>query len=320
MLAVLAMLEVFDRRNVPALGGAGRRVGRDLRRLGLLWMGIRGDYRRDYVRDGQFSGLAQRAHHRASSDLTSDVHQSDTDSLLKTTDTLVDRMWTIYYPALAAEARAVECCRTPTARSSAPRCCTSSRRASSSRTRRELPSDSDDGPQVLQRRWSPGARPAPASRSATRPSRTSTSACPGCSCRSSSIGILIGPATRCSATLIWHRELFVAFATVTFWLSVYLFERSWATMLGVTVGFMVYLGVPIVLLDRFLLIQFAAKQRRPMTRACCSTPAEHASVLTRCACCTSRPISRRRGRTAVRRRPSSGSARVCSAPASTSRW
>ena len=44
---------------------------------------------------------------------------------------------------------------------------------------------------------------------------------------------------------------------MTFWLSVYLFERSWATMLGVTVGFMVYLGVPLVLLDRFLLIRRA---------------------------------------------------------------
>jgi hypothetical protein len=61
--------------------------------------------------------------------------------------------------------------------------------------------------------------------------------------------------------LIWHRELFVAFATVTFWLTVYLFERSWATMLGVSLGFMVYLGGPVVLLDRFLLVKYARQGR-----------------------------------------------------------
>jgi len=63
-------------------------------------------------------------------------------------------------------------------------------------------------------------------------------------------------------SIIWHRELFVAFGTVAFWLSAYLFERSWATMLGVSVGFMVYLGGPTVLLDRFLLVRFASRQTK----------------------------------------------------------
>ena len=51
-------------------------------------------------------------------------------------------------------------------------------------------------------------------------------------------------------------------ATVAFWLSVYLFERSWATMLGTTMSLMIYLGPPIVVLDRFLLVRFAADQAR----------------------------------------------------------
>jgi hypothetical protein len=50
-----------------------------------------------------------------------------------------------------------------------------------------------------------------------------------------------------------HRELFVAFGTVAFWMSVYLFERAWATMLGITIAMMVYLGVPVLMLDQFLL-------------------------------------------------------------------
>jgi hypothetical protein len=74
-------------------------------------------------------------------------------------------------------------------------------------------------------------------------------------------GVAVGFLYALFRQLIWHRELFVAFATVTFWLTVYLFERSWATMLGVSLGFMVYLGIPVVLLDRFLLIKYARQSR-----------------------------------------------------------
>src|SRR6185436_531561 len=75
-------------------------------------------------------------------------------------------------------------------------------------------------------------------------------------------GIFLGALYAFFRSIIWHREIFVAFGTVAFWLSAYLFERSWATMLGVTVGFMVYLGAPTVLLDRFLLVRFAGLQQR----------------------------------------------------------
>jgi hypothetical protein len=75
-------------------------------------------------------------------------------------------------------------------------------------------------------------------------------------------GLFIGAAYALFRALIWHRELFVAFATVAFWLSVYLFERSWATMLGSTMSLLIYLGPPVVLLDRFLLVRFTTDQTR----------------------------------------------------------
>ena len=78
-------------------------------------------------------------------------------------------------------------------------------------------------------------------------------------------GLFIGFCYALFRQLIWHRELFVAFGTVAFWLSVYLFERSWATMLGQSVGFMVYLGVPTVLLDRFMMVRVAAQKERKDT-------------------------------------------------------
>jgi hypothetical protein len=70
-------------------------------------------------------------------------------------------------------------------------------------------------------------------------------------------GVFLGFCYVTFRQLIWHRELFVAFATVAFWLSAYLFERSWANTLGFAVGFMVYLGGPVVLLDRFLMVKVA---------------------------------------------------------------
>ena len=130
-------------------------------------------------------------------------------------------------------------------------------------------------------------------------------------------GLLIGVCYTVFRSLIWHRELFVSFATVSFWISVYLFERSWATMLGVDVGFMVYLGGPMVLLDRFLMIQFAAKQAGQTNEVVLDTR-RAAAVLDRCGFSTSRHIFRRRGRTAGRPRRCSGCVTGCSARASTS--
>jgi hypothetical protein len=256
VLAVLAVLEIFDRRNGQhwmALAVASVAICA----LGVLWMGIRSDYRRQYVEMDQFSG-SRNARITRVEDLTSTFMRNDTDSLLKTTDQLVDRMWTIYYPALALQRVPSVLPHTDgqiigaallhivTPRVFFP-------------NKGELPSDSDEV-----RKYS---------NVAVAGREVNTSIAFGYSAESYidfglpwmflpilAYGVFVGACYTLFRSLIWHRELFVAFATVSFWISVYLFERSWATMLGVTVGFMVYLGGPIVLLDRFLLIQFSAKQ------------------------------------------------------------
>jgi hypothetical protein len=239
--------------------------------LGVLWMGIRGDYRREYLEVDQFSG-SRNARITRVEDLTSSFMQSDTDSLLATTDKLVDRMWTIYYPALALKRVPSVIAHTDgqilgaallhivTPRVFFP-------------NKGELPSDSDEV-----RKY---ANVAVAGR------EVGTSIAFGYSAEAYidfglpwmflpvfAFGVFLGACYALFRSLIWHRELFVAFATVSFWISIYLFERSWATMLGVTVGFMVYLGGPIVLLDRFLLIQYSAKQAAAGGEFAL-TPAEH---------------------------------------------
>jgi hypothetical protein len=256
VLAVLAVLEVFDRRNARhwmALAVATVAICA----LGVLWMGIRGDYRREYVEVDQFSGSRNARINRVE-DLTSSFMKNDAESLLRTTDQLVDRMWTIYYPALAlkrvpsviphtdGQIIGAALLHIVTPRILFP-------------NKGELPSDSDEV-----RKY---ANVAVAGR------EVGTSIAFGYSAESYidfglpwmflpvfCFGLFVGACYAVFRSVIWHRELFVAFATVSFWISVYLFERSWATMAGVTVGFMVYLGGPIVLLDRFLLIKYSARQ------------------------------------------------------------
>jgi hypothetical protein len=65
-------------------------------------------------------------------------------------------------------------------------------------------------------------------------------------------GIFCGIAYGWMQRMIHHRELAAATITVIFWITLYLFERSWANSRGVSFGLFVYLGAPIVLIDRLL--------------------------------------------------------------------
>jgi hypothetical protein len=253
VLAVLAVLEVFDRRNKEHwVAVTVAIVGVSV--LGLVWMGIRRDYRREYVEVDQFSNSRSTRVQRVG-DLTSAFFKTDPEEMWRTADSLVDRMWTIYYPALAIA-------RVP---SVLPH--TNGAILSDALThivtprvffpdKPELMSDSDK------------VRKYSNVHVAGRESNTSIAfgyaaeayidfGVPLMFVPVFCFGVFIGAMYALFRSIIWHRELFVAFGTVAFWLSAYLFERSWATMLGVTMGFMVYLGPPTVLIDRFLLVRFA---------------------------------------------------------------
>jgi hypothetical protein len=258
ILAVLATLEVFDRRNsrhwLMVTVGLVLAVG-----LGLVWMGIRGVYRTEYVEMDKFANSRSARVERVR-DLTVDFLSGEGGDIWHTTDTLVDRMWTIYYPALAVT-------RVP---SVLPHTNGAIFMAALTHVvtpriffpnKGELMSDSD-----MVRKY---ANVAVAGR------EHGTSIAFGYAAESYidyglplmflpvfAFGVFVGFCYVLFRQLIWHRELFVAFGTVAFWLSVYLFERNWATSLGVTVGFMIYLGIPVVLLDRFLMVRVALDQPR----------------------------------------------------------
>jgi hypothetical protein len=253
ILGALAMLEVFDRRNtrhwIALTASLVAAVG-----LGLVWMGIRGVYRTEYVEMDKFA-TSRGARVERVRDLSTAFLTGGGDEMLATTDALVDRMWTIYYPALAiarvpsvlpyTNGAIFEAALTHvvTPRIFFP-------------NKGELVSDSD-----MVRKYS---------NMQVAGREKGTSIAFGYAAESYidyglpmmflpvfAFGLLMGFVYAIFRQLIWHRELFVAYATVAFWLSLYLFERSWANTLGVAVGFIVYLGGPVVLFDRFLMVKVA---------------------------------------------------------------
>ena len=68
-------------------------------------------------------------------------------------------------------------------------------------------------------------------------------------------GLLVGITYQMWISIIQHRDLAVALTTVIYWLALYLFERSWAKMLGLTITLMVYLGGFVYLFDQWLLMR-----------------------------------------------------------------
>lgn len=259
VLTGLAMLEIFDRRNVRHWTAAAA-VGVVTVAFGLVWMGIRSEYRRDYVQMDNFK-TDRGARLARIGDLASGFFRIDSEGFLDTVDNFVDRMWPIYYPALAVS-------RVPnvlphsngTIFSAALRHITMPRIFFPGKG--ELSSDSE-----MVRKYS-GVIVAGA--------ETGTSIAFGYAAESYvdfglpwmflpvfGFAVAMGMVYRIVARSIRHRELLVAYSTVTFWFALYLFERSWVVTLGEAVGLLVYVGIPMVLLDRFLLVHHEGQQADP---------------------------------------------------------
>jgi hypothetical protein len=258
VLAALAVLEVFDRRNrqhwVAVTASAMIAVV-----LGLVWMGIRTEYRREFVALDSFANSRSARIDRVR-DLSSAFMNADAADVWNASDALVERLWAIYYPALALERVPKVLAHTGGSIFSAALTHIVTPRIFFP-DKPELPSDSEEV-----RKYS---------NVHVAGRETGTSIAFGYAIESYidfglplmflpifGFGVLVGFAYAVFRALIWHRDIFVAFATVVFWLTVYLFERSWATMLGQALSFFVYLGPPVVLLDRFLLMRFTVDQAR----------------------------------------------------------
>jgi hypothetical protein len=68
-------------------------------------------------------------------------------------------------------------------------------------------------------------------------------------------GLMMGSAYQGFLRIIRHRDLAIGLVTIICWLSLYLFERSWAKTAGLAGTLIIYVGAFTFFVDRFLLRQ-----------------------------------------------------------------
>jgi hypothetical protein len=256
VLAVMALLEIFNHRRASHLVSlAGLLVV--MVGASVMWMGVRATYRRDFTEIDNFS-TSQSARMDRISALGSGFFKSDFEDMVKTLDSLVDRMWVVYYPALAVE-------RVP---SVLPHTNGSIISAAVTHVvtprvlfpgKGILPSDSE-----MVRKysgvWVAGRDEGTSIAFGYAAESYVDFGVPLMFLPPALFGLMMGVAYAWFVKTIRHRELAVATVTVIFWLGLYLFERSWANMLGYAMSLIVYLGLPAILADRFLFARSRANR------------------------------------------------------------
>jgi hypothetical protein len=257
MMAAVALVGVFDARRIRHWAVLVLLV-LTMFATGLMWLGIRSGYRQDFESEVFASSRLARAERVA--DLSSTWIRRNPQEFANDLDSFVERLWSVYYPALAVSRvpdvfpheggallwRAV--LDTVMPRLLFP-------------DKRVLPSDSD---MVIRYAgvWVAGPE-------------QNTSIAFGYAAESYvdfgiplmfavplAWGVILGTAFTALLRMIRHRELANAMVTVIFWLSLYLFERSWAKNFGTFVTLVVYLGGATLIADRLLSNTGSRRTRR----------------------------------------------------------
>jgi len=253
ILAMIAIAEVFDWDNPRHLITVGA-LAVGLAFASLVWLSIRADFREEINARESFSRSDRLS---AIATLVSDWWRGDEfKSRDDQIDFLVERVWAVYYPALALQ-------RVPR---TLPHTNGELLRAAVLHTlqpriffpeKPELPSDSE-----LVRRYS-GVYVA------GREQNTSIAfgyvaesyvdfGTPILLVPMVLFGIAIGAIYGGFQRTLRFAEFRIPTIVVVFWLSLYLYERSWANMMGYSLTLFVYVGLVALLLDRIILIRFEA--------------------------------------------------------------
>lgn len=248
VLAALALVECFDRRSAShwfRLGG----VGAAMVILGVLWIGIRATYRQEFARDSFAESRTERLETIGS--LSSDWIEKDLETMVDDLDNLVSRLWAVYYPAIAVsrvpdvlphEGGALM--RSALMHLVTPRILFPEKQP--------LPSDSE-----LVRKYT-GIPVASIEQNTSIAFGYAAESyvdfgLPWMFLPSLLYGLFMGLVYRGFYNVMHHRELVIGLVTVVFWLSLYLFERSWIKTFGLTFTLIIYLGGFVCILDRYLL-------------------------------------------------------------------
>ncbi|HEY0782091.1 MAG TPA: hypothetical protein VGE98_06550 [Thermoanaerobaculia bacterium] len=259
ILFSLVLLERFDAGKLQHWAFASMVVAMILF-LGLLWLGIRTTYRSEFDLRPDVFYESRTARFESIVSLSKGWFGNSTEDTLNNIDFFIDRLWAVYYPALAYARvpkilphedgqilwAAVRHVLTP--RLFFP-------------NKANIASDSDMV-RKYSGMWVAGAE-------------VDTSIAFGYAAESYVDfgvplmflpvvvwGLLLGWLYRCFLRIIWHRELAVGLVTVIFWIALYLFERSWLKTLGFSLTLMIYMGTAMYVLDRLLMSRRSRQRRR----------------------------------------------------------
>jgi len=255
VLAILAVLEVFDRRKTEHRVALGLFVAAGAV-LGLLWIGIRTDYRRDFTELDTYQTTSARRV-TAVQDLAGAWWHRDTEDLLIDVDFFIERMWAIYYPALAVSRVPQSVPHTNGAllwaviqHITMPRVFFPDKA--------KLPSNSDLVRQYAGI-WVAGEEEGTSIAFGYAAESYVDFGAPLMFLPMIVFFTFMGAAYAWLMNRVHHRELAVGLTTVVFWMSLYLFERSWAKMVGDALTMLIYLGTATLIVDRILLTRFNSK-------------------------------------------------------------
>ena len=252
IMAALAFLEYFDKRKVRhwfSLAGLGALMVT----LGVVWIGIRVEYRAKYMEDERFYNNRSARIDSIQSAVSKWMSQSSQE-VWEDTDRFVERMWTIYYPALAVN-------RVP---SVLPH--THGRLMAETLqyvfepriifpNKPYITSDSE-----MVRKYS-GVMVAGEERDTDIAFGYAAESyidygVPGMFVPAFIWGLFIGVAIELIYREYHHRDMAISVATVIGWISLYLFERSWAKTIGFGGTLLIYSGGLCYILDRLWFEKF----------------------------------------------------------------
>jgi hypothetical protein len=246
VMAVIALFEIFNPRRVQHWVGVAA-FGVMLVVISLFWIGVRTEYRKEFdnetfaqSRSMQFDKMTQ-----LSADWWKNSH-----SIYDDMDRLVDRMWVVYYPALAVS-------RVPSVlpHTDGAFVLAALQHVLSPRvffpTKAELKSDSE-----MVRKysgvWVAGAEQNTSIAFGYAGESYIDFGVPLMFMPVFLYGLVAGLAYQTLSTRLHHEELRSGLLAVIFWLALYLFERSWVKTIGLLGTLLVYLGGPALLLDYYL--------------------------------------------------------------------
>ncbi len=246
IMAVLAFLEHFNTRSVRQWAVVSA-LGIVMVTLGIVWIGVRSEYRGKFLEDTRFSDDRSARIELLSASIGAWAVQSTQDRW-DNIDRFVDRMWTVYYPALVLDRVPKVIPHTDGALMSETLQFTFEPRLFFP-NKPEIKSDSE-----MVRKYSGVAVAGEEANTDIAFGYAAESyvdfGVPMMFVPSLIWGLFIGVVCALIFHQYRHRDLAVSMVVVIGWMSLYLFERSWVKTIGLGGTLLIYAGGLAYILDR----------------------------------------------------------------------